>query len=720
MAVAKRKAAMNGANGAGAHKKLKTETRRDPAKKATNIRLETETDSDPIVESDTASHSGDDDGVSWPSDSDGGALLPQSARAKKPTQPAPVPAKQHSLSKRESSQTSKPKTSRPGVKSNPEAGQKNPPKPDADASRPAHTEQKALARARRATKPHADVVARAKRIWEQLRRQSRIPKDERRALVDELFTLLSGRAQALARRHDASRIIQTGIKYGDKTRRRALAEELKGSYVELAQSTHAKFLVGKLLARGNDAVRDIVVPEFFGHVRKLMRHPEAAWVLDDIYRGAATPNQKARMLREWYGAAFPIFDARLSEPLANDAADLRKMLAETPEKRGVIMKGLWEMINALVQKKTGGFTMLHDAMLQYLLNVSDNHSDTTTFIELLKDDEEGDLLKNLAFTSSGARVVALALAHGTAKDRKQILRMYKGLMRDLATHQHGYMVLLVALDVIDDTVLTSKMIYGELFPASTAGSKKTDDEDPVLAAATHPLARVLLLYPFVDKFTTLFKNAPAALTVIREAQEIRALTSKKDPVLRRSELARALAPTVYPSIATQTRDFLAAGDLASTFVTEALLCGPTTDKRDLAVDALARLAATPEHEPIIGVPGAARMLKSLVLSGRFDFKTRSIVLSEPRLGFADRLYEQWGKEGTVGRAIGPLAFVVLGLLESGDFEKVDELKAALRKKRGMLEQAVNGEVESKESAARKGTQLIIETLDEEYVTFEPC
>lgn len=32
--------------------------------------LEAETDSDPIVESDTNSQSGDDDGVSWPSDGD--------------------------------------------------------------------------------------------------------------------------------------------------------------------------------------------------------------------------------------------------------------------------------------------------------------------------------------------------------------------------------------------------------------------------------------------------------------------------------------------------------------------------------------------------------------------------------------------------------------------------------------------------------------------------
>ena len=34
--------------------------------------LEAETDSDPIIESDTTSQSGEDDGVSWPSDDQGG------------------------------------------------------------------------------------------------------------------------------------------------------------------------------------------------------------------------------------------------------------------------------------------------------------------------------------------------------------------------------------------------------------------------------------------------------------------------------------------------------------------------------------------------------------------------------------------------------------------------------------------------------------------------
>lgn len=69
--------------------------------------LETATDSDPIVESDTTSQSGDDDGVSWPSDEkveadedgegveiandkeDGGVKIAEEARASKSAEKVP-------------------------------------------------------------------------------------------------------------------------------------------------------------------------------------------------------------------------------------------------------------------------------------------------------------------------------------------------------------------------------------------------------------------------------------------------------------------------------------------------------------------------------------------------------------------------------------------------------------------------------------------------------
>ena len=43
---------------------------------------ETETDSDPIIESDTPEQSGDDDGVSWPSDNEVSSSLPDQSTKK--------------------------------------------------------------------------------------------------------------------------------------------------------------------------------------------------------------------------------------------------------------------------------------------------------------------------------------------------------------------------------------------------------------------------------------------------------------------------------------------------------------------------------------------------------------------------------------------------------------------------------------------------------------
>ena len=73
------------------------------------------------------------------------------------------------------------------------------------------------------------------------------------------------------------------------------------------------------------------------------------------------------------------------------------------------MKHMLDMINQLIQKQITGFTMLHDAMLQYFLNLKPGSEDWTGFFDLIKDDESGDLLKNMAFTPNGARLACLLL-----------------------------------------------------------------------------------------------------------------------------------------------------------------------------------------------------------------------------------------------------------------------------------------------------------------------
>lgn len=68
MAASKRKENPNSKLHAGSTPK-KPKKEEKPAKSSNRVQdLETATDSDPVVESDTTSQSGDDDGASWPSD----------------------------------------------------------------------------------------------------------------------------------------------------------------------------------------------------------------------------------------------------------------------------------------------------------------------------------------------------------------------------------------------------------------------------------------------------------------------------------------------------------------------------------------------------------------------------------------------------------------------------------------------------------------------------
>ena len=539
-------------------------------------------------------------------------------------------------------------------------------------------------------------------------------------LVAELFDIITGRVKDFVFKHDSVRVIQTALKYANVDQRKMIARELKGEYKTLAESKYAKFLIGKMLVHGDEETRDLVVPEFYGHVRQMIKHSEASWIMDDIYRGIATPSQKATLLREWYGAEFALFK---SSETGSVSADLKQILEYHPEKRTPIMRSLHGLVNLLVQKKTTGFTMLHDAMLQQFLNLTPGSEEATEFIELLKADEEGDLLKNLAFTKSGARLVCLALAYGSAKDRKQILRTYKDTIKTLAYDTYGHQVLLTVYDVIDDTVLVSKSVFTELVGKEPLSDSQQQD---LLQTVNHLNARVTLLYPFCGISKAILSNED--LMLLDEIHDIRNTTSKKDPVIRRKELVASLSPPLISLIARNAKELVSMG-FGCQLISEVLLGAP--EGRDPAVFAVTALAeGDDETKSLLGSPAAGRMLKSLVLGGRFNPTTKGIDLADPPLRFHDVFYNAI-KDEISDWATGANSFVVVGLLEAPGFPHVEELKGKLSrgKRRQQLVEAAgpaeNGGVKVKGKKVKgpkseevapvkggnKGTQLLLMKLD---------
>lgn len=568
-------------------------------------------------------------------------------------------------------------------------------------SREAHAKQKALLQERKAAKPNADIIARSKQLWERLRRKSHVPLDERKKLIAELFEIVTGRTKDFVFKHDSVRVIQTALKYANVEQRKQIARELKGSYNELAQSRYAKFLVGKLIVHGDVEIRDMIIPEFYGHVKRLIRHPEASWILDDIYRTVATKAQRATLLREWYGPEFAIF--REQNGGAEPSADLSKILAEHPEKRTPIMQFLHELINQLVQKKTTGFTILHDAMLQYFLNTKPGSSEASEFIELLKGDEEGDLVKNLAFTKSGTRLICLSLAYSNAKDRKLLLRFYRDTVKMMAGDLHGHMVLLAAYEVVDDTKLTSKMIFPELLNQGSAEEARNEE---LLYQVTDLTARIPILYLFAgDKVKWLLPEGDHE--ILKEIREIRKETSKKDPSIRRQELIKAASPTLLDFIAASAESLIETS-FGCQFMSEVLFDADGDKQKALSAVAIAAKSKSETKDSAF----VGRMLKSLVQGGRFNSATKTVEKMQPPLNFHSLLYEQI-KDETMTWATGSNTFVVVALVESDEFDKKDELIKTLKKNKKALEKAAadsGADGKKKAGPTSSGAKLLLEKI----------
>lgn len=515
--------------------------------------------------------------------------------------------------------------------------------------------------------------------------------------MDELFEIITGRVKEFVFKHDSVRVIQCALKYATPLQKQAIAEELRGSYRELAESKYAKFLIAKMIVV-DSKVRDVVVPEFYGHVKRLIRHPEASWIMDDIYRTMATTEQKARLLREWYGAEFVVFDKQ--DQAGEVTADLSEILKESPGKRGHIMQHLKEMTNQLVQKKTTGFTMLHDALLQYFLNCAPESSEQTEFLDMLRDDEEGDLFKNLAFTKSGSRLVCLALAYGNSKDRRTILKHFKTHIKLLACDAHGHNILTTAYEVIDDTVMTAKAIIPELVGKDLETAKR---EEELLNLVVHINGRIPLIYLFGPEPPKWLLD-PSDHEIIKEVRTIRTSTSKKDPTIRRTELVKAISQPLLDFIASQAETLLQSS-FGCQFLGEILI--GSVGEKEAAVSAVADLAKSEESQEILKTPHAGRLFKMLAAGGRFDPATKTVVPADPPLGFSNKLYEILSQDDRLlSWAAGPNAWTLLAMVENSiDFESQEALKSYLRGRRSELE-AVAGD----DKAALAGTKVLLEKI----------
>lgn len=276
-----------------------------------------------------------------------------------------------------------------------------------------HAEQRKLQKERKMQRKSGAEVQQIKSLWERLRvNNPPVPKQVREKLANEVWALSKDCISDLVMKHDASRVVQTLVKYSPKERRDQIVEALKGQYYVLATSSYGKYLLVKLLHYGSKQSRQLIIDELHGSLRKLMRHREGAYVVEDLYVLYASQEQKQQMLREFWGAEYAVFRD------AHKDLTLEQVCDSSAEKKNIISKNLIGTITASVEKGSTGFQILHAAMRDYVKIAGDK--EISEFIEVL--DEK---YAELVHTPEGSEVACTLLARATAKERKSIIKNLK-------------------------------------------------------------------------------------------------------------------------------------------------------------------------------------------------------------------------------------------------------------------------------------------------------
>ncbi|KAG0411165.1 hypothetical protein HPB47_011731 [Ixodes persulcatus] len=284
-----------------------------------------------------------------------------------------------------------------------------------------------------------------KQVWEDLRRKA-CSKEKRAKLLTQLTGLVKGRVKELIFAHDTARVIECMGDLGTPEHRNLIFEEVKDMIVPMSKSKYAKFIVRKMLKNGTPQQKEHIVKAFNMQVVQCLHHAEAASVLETIYNEHANALQRSQLLQEFYCRDMALFK--------EDKVVTFKDALEKSAQPAKTLEDLKEILMKIVGKPVLGHSIIHHVFLEFFKNADENSR--SEMIRAL-----GGSVIEMLHTKDGSRVAMQCLWHGTAKDRKAIVKSFKTHVVKIAKEEHGHMVLLAAFDCVDDTKLVDSTVRRE-------------------------------------------------------------------------------------------------------------------------------------------------------------------------------------------------------------------------------------------------------------------
>ncbi|KAK9864425.1 hypothetical protein WJX84_008225 [Apatococcus fuscideae] len=301
-------------------------------------------------------------------------------------------------------------------------------------------------------KKNAGLIQELTKQWEKLRNTNENAGPLRKQLAADTLAKVKGRVAELALNHKASRILQSCAKHGTAENRATMLEELLAQFLELTKSCYASFLLRKLVSTASKPQLQGILRILRGHIPELLRHPYAAAIVDDIYL-CANGQQRNAMVAEFYAREYVLFEQ----------AALPKSLAELLEsvdasKKQQILRRMSMHMQPILEKALLDPLITQRLLAEYLL------ASPSSLVAEAVESLAGPGLLRIVHTRDGAQAGCAVMAYGSPKERKKALKAIKGHVWTMAQDRWASLVLITALQRVDDTSLLRSVIIAELLP----------------------------------------------------------------------------------------------------------------------------------------------------------------------------------------------------------------------------------------------------------------
>ncbi|XP_076613342.1 pumilio homolog 3 [Chaetodon auriga] len=513
------------------------------------------------------------------------------------------------------------------------------------------------------------IICQAKQVWGNLRRKN-CDNDLKKKLMKELQDLIHGKIKQMAFAHDSVRVLQCFIQFGSHEQRQEVFEELKDDIIGLCKSQYGRHVVKKLLMYSNKELIAALMQTFKGHVRPMLRHAAASSIIEYAYNDKAVLAQRLMLTEELYGNTFTVCKSSVCNTI-------EKVVEGNPDKLNNIIDEMKQILTPMAQKEQViKHSLVHKVFLDFFLFAPDKQR--TEMIESIRES-----VVYMAHTHDGARVAMHCLWHGSAKDRKVIIKTMKTYMVKFATGEFGHLVLLAIFDCVDDTKLVKQAVLSEILSSL----------DEVIG---NKYGKKVLLYLLSPRDPA--HLLPEIIKVLEQGDGN--AHSKKDTGIRRKELLEVISPPLLEHLRANADTMVM--DKATSVTISDILASACGDLRP-AMTAVAQLA----NQELVpgGTSGQLHMAEHpaghLVLKWLIEQDlTLAEAGKEERFGRilvdtvgADKL-KSWVK---VNRG----AMVLCSLLNSCDKSVAAEVKAALESIKSELCSISNN----------KGAEILLENLN---------